>query len=375
MNRSRRSFLARGLRAGAALPLLASSGPTSIAGALSAARDSGRTMLILGGTRFLGPQVVRAARAAGYEITLFNRGRSAPDRFPDLETILGDRDQDQLDGLAGRRWDVVVDTSGYVPAHVKRSAELLAGQVGRYIFVSTVSVYRDQAVELIDEQAPLLTLDRETVDSITRIRQVGAHYGALKALCEDAAETAMPGRVVQVRPGLIVGPEDRSDRFTWWPARVDRGGEILAPGNPDGEIQFIDVRDLGDFIVRLGSEEATGPFNAVGFDGRLSMEEFLHGCKIVCGLDCEFTWASEEFLLEQEVRPYMEMPMWLPDEARGHFDVSRALAAGLQLQTVATTIRDTLRWHQATRGEDHGWRAGMKPEREAEILARWKERG
>jgi 2'-hydroxyisoflavone reductase len=368
---TRREFLRAGLGTGAALAL----SPGLFAAPAPCFRPPAapKKLLILGGTRFLGPQVVRAAQEGGWHVTLFNRGRSNPELFPELEKLRGDRDRNDLDALKGGRWDVVVDTSGYVPAHVRAAAEILADRVGLYVFISTISVYADPSVENLDEEAPVLTLEPSEIEAVRTMREVSRHYGALKAYCEKAAEEVMPGRVAAVRPGLIVGPEDGSDRFTYWPVRVKRGGEILAPGVPDGEVQFIDVRDLGEWTVTVADRQVTGTYNAVGFRGRLSMEELLHGCKIVTGSEASFTWVSESFLQENQVRPYLEMPLWLPDAYRGHVDNRRAIARGLAFRPVGDTIEATLAWHEANRGPDHEWtRAGMKPDREAELLAKWK---
>ncbi len=371
---TRRGFLGAGL----ALPLAFNLGAMP---ASRAARDRnnpgfGKKLLILGGTRFLGPALVAAAKARGFEITLFNRGKTAPDMFPELELIKGDRDKDELDGLRGRSWDMVVDTSGYVPGHVRAAAELLKGKVGFYAFISTVSVYADQSAAVVGEDTPVAKVEPEVVAKARTIRQASrANYGGMKALCERAAEKALPGQVANIRPGLIVGPNDNSDRFTYWPVRISKGGEVISPGDPDQEVQFIDVRDLAAWTLDLSLREQAGVFNAVGFEGRLSMQELLHGCKIVLGAnDCRFTWVTDEFLSEHGVRPYIEMPLYLPKGIRGHFDVSKAIALGLETRPVAETIRATFDWHQRER-PNHVWRrAGMREQREQELLAAWHAR-
>lgn len=335
----------------------------------------GQRVLILGGTRFLGPQLVAAAEANDCEVTLFNRGRSDPERFARLEQRIGDRDAGDLDALKTGQWDYVVDTSGYAPSHVRATAELLRDRVGHYVFVSTISVYADQSAEQVGEDTPVLTVDAETIAAATTIRTASRHYGAMKALCEQAAEVAMPGRVAVVRPGLIVGPEDSSDRFTYWPVRIGQGGEVLAPGEPAQEVQFLDVRDLGAWCIALGQARRAGTWNAVGFPFRLSIQELLCGCKVALNADCSFTWVAQEFLLENRVRPYMEMPLWLPKGQRGHIDVRRALADGLTFRSVAETIRDTAAWfaREWPRGREWG-RAGMQPDRERSLLAAWHSR-
>ena len=355
------------LGAGLALPL-----SSLLQDPAPAASKKGK-LLVLGGTRFLGPPVVREALAAGWEVTLFNRGKSNPGLFAGLEHIAGDRDAGTLDGLKGRSWDAVVDTSAYAPLHVTQACELLRDHVARYVLVSTVSVYPDQSAANVDENTATSVPSPEAIAAATTIREGSANYGPMKAECERAAERAMPGRVSVVRSGLIVGPDDSSDRFTYWPVRVARGGEVLAPGNPDAEVQFVDVRDLGAWCFRLALAPAAGVFNAVGFRGRLSMAELLGGCKVAFDVDCRFTWVDDEFLAANKVRPYTEMPLWLPKGRRGHFDNKKAIAAGLTFRPVAETIRDTEAWHR-TRPQDYKWRGGLTAAREGELLAAFGQR-
>jgi len=219
------------------------------AGALAAAAPPKKRILILGGTGFLGPATVEAARSRGHVLTLFNRGKTRPGLFPDIETLHGDRDPNVGEGLKsleGRKWDAVIDNSGYFPRQVGASARLLAPNVGHYIFISSISVYADNSVEGLDESAAVATIADPNVEKITE-----QTYGALKALCEKACEQALPGRTTVVRPGYIVGPDDASGRFTYWPIRFDRGGEVLAPGAPQDPVQFVDVRDLGGWLITL----------------------------------------------------------------------------------------------------------------------------
>ena len=331
-------------------------------------------LLILGGTRFLGRALVDAALAAGYEVTLFNRGQSGPDLFPDVEKLRGDRDGG-LDSLAGRSWDAAIDTCGYTPRVVGASAGLLADAVDHYTFISSMSVYADPSVAGVDENAPLGTLEDETVEEIT-----GATYGPLKALCEKAVDAAMgPRRALHVRSGLIVGPHDPSDRFTYWPARVARGGEILAPGDPTAPVQFIDVRDIAAWTLQAAAQRLSGPYNVTGPADRLAMETCLHTCRAVAAAEgydvrgATFTWVDDEFLLANEAAAYTEIPLWVPAAYAGFgaFDHRKALMDGLTFRPLAETVRDTLAW-QATRPPDYAWRAGLTPEREAELLARWR---
>ncbi len=331
-------------------------------------------LLILGGTAFLGPATVEAALARGHELTLFNRGKTNPHLFPDLEKLQGDRDGD-LVALEGRTWDAVVDTSGYVPRVVDMSAKLLANAVQQYVFISTISVYRDYQLVGMDETVPVGTLEDETTEEIT-----GETYGPLKALCEQAAERNLPGRTTVIRPGLIVGPRDRTDRFTYWPVRVDRGGEVLAPGTGVDFIQFIDVRDLGEWIVHCIEHKVTGVFNADSRPGTLTMGDLLTECLNVTGSDATLVWVAAHFLEEQGVQAWSDMPVWVPAEGEnagfGQVSTARAQAQGLRYRPLAATISDTLAWFKAEPEERRTQlRAGISPEREAEVLAAWHARG
>jgi 2'-hydroxyisoflavone reductase len=333
-----------------------------------------KTILMLGGTGFLGPQTVEAALRRGHKVTLFNRGKTRPGLFPDLEKLQGDRDKDDLKALEGRKWDAVVDTSANVPRWVKKAAAVLGSNVGHYIYISSISVYADTSKPGVDESAPVATIDDPTTEKID-----GRTYGALKALAEKTAETTMPGKVAVVRPGLIVGPEDPSDRFTYWPVRVARGGEVLAPGSPDDPIQLIDVRDLGEFLVHLIEGRTTGVFNALGPDHVLTMGRTLAACKQAARSDATFTWADAEFLEKQGVHAWSDMPAWVPDvgETAGFAKVSnaRAVRAGLTFRPIVDTAKVTLDWFR-TLPEDRRskLKAGLAAEREAKVLAAWKDR-
>ena len=365
MATTRRSFLTSVAAAGAALPLSAAEGPF-------APRTKPLKILVLGGTKFLGPHFVKQALAKGHEITLFNRGKTNPGMFKDLESLRGDRDKSELDALRGRSWDAVLDTSGYVPRQVAEVANLLKDQVAHYQFISTISVYGSfgQRPENVNEEAAVTTITDEVNDGIQTIRQSFRHYGATKARCEAAAEAAMPGRVSNIRPGLIVGPLDSSDRFTYWPVRLDRGGEVLAPGDPDGHSQFVDVRDLAAWMLQCIERNVTGIYNAVGFAGRTSLAEVLSACKCATSCDAQLTWVSEEFLKENRVRAYSQMPLWIPREGRRMVANQKAMAKGLAFRPIADTVRDTLAWAKSERG-DKPYRAGLRAAPEKELLAKW----
>src|SRR4051812_19688467 len=356
----RRAFLSGTIAAAAAMTLRQRH---------AAAAPKPKKILILGGTAFLGPALVAAARAHGHTLTLFNRGKTNPGRFTDLEQLHGDRDG-HLEPLAGRKWDVVIDDSGYVPRHVKDSATLLAPNVGHYVFVSTISVYADLG-QPVDESSAVAKL-KEPTEKVT-----GETYGALKALCEEAASAALPGRVTIVRPGLIVGPEDPTDRFTYWPVRLQRGGEVLAPGNPSDPVLYIDVRDLGNWIIdHVVEKKLTGTFNALGPSGKFGMGDLLDGCSKGVGGDAKLTWVDAAFLEKQNVQPWMEMTVWVPptgdEKYAGLISRDRAVKAGLTFRPTAETARDTLAWWnklpEERRKKPH---AGLAPEKEAATLAAW----
>src|SRR5215210_6263497 len=324
-------------------------------------------VLILGGTGFLGRHLVGAALGKGHRVTLFNRGLREPGLFPDVETIEGDREAD-LSALRGRRWDAAIDTCGYVPRVVRASAGLLADAVEHYTFVSSISVYSDGIAPGADEEAPVRELPDPTVEEVT-----GETYGGLKVLCERAAGEEMPGRVMNVRPGLISGPHDPTDRFTYWPRRISAGGEVLAPDHPGRRVQFIDVRDLAAWIVDMSAEQQTGTYNATGPDYDLQMGRLLEECETVSDGGAELVWVSEEFLEEHGVEPFTELPLWLPREYAGlqAIDCTKAIAAGLAFRPLSQTIADVLEWNH-TSGKDEQPAAGLGPERERELLLAWQ---
>ena len=322
-------------------------------------------LLFLGGTQFVGRHMVARALERGHEVSLFNRGKTNPDLFPETEKLVGDRDGG-LDPLRGRRWDAVIDVNGYLPRLVSASARLLTDSVERYVYISTLSVFANYSIPDQDEDAPLATIEDPTTEEIT-----GESYGALKALCEQAAEEAFPGRVLTIRPGYVVGPHDHTDRFTYWPWRINIGGEVLCPGAEDNPLQIIDARDLAAFTIHGVENQLSTRYNCVGPDYELLWGEFLNACKAVSGSDAEFTWVSEEFLTGQEITE-ADLPMWPVAEVQGVMRVNnkRATADGLIFRPLQETIRDTLSWSK----DRSKPKVGLSLEREAELLHQWRNR-
>ncbi len=360
----RRSFLQAGaaISALACLPLCAS--------AQSPAAPKKLRILVLGGTGFLGPAVVRAALARGHELTLFNRDKTRKELFPEVPRLKGNRDpklDEGLKALEKGEWDVCFDDCGYVPRIVTASATLLKDRVAHYVYVSSISAYASMEQEGLDEKAPVGVMADPTVEEMGADY---ANYGPLKALCEQAAERAFPGRCTNIRPGYIVGPGDGSDRFTYWPLRMERGGEMLAPGAPTDPIQVIDVRDLGEWMVHVAETRAFGMFNACGPAKKLSMGEMLAACKAACTNDTKLVWVDAAFLAKQEG---VDLPIWSPYEGKSKGDhmVSNAAAvkAGLTFRPIAVTTKDTLAWFHTLPPERQAKpRAGMSLEKEAELL-------
>jgi 2'-hydroxyisoflavone reductase len=327
-------------------------------------------LLILGGTIFLGRAIVEDALARGHQVTIFTRGKSLPETHGNAVTrITGDRLVDHAP-IANGSWDAVIDTSAYVPRVARDAARTLHQHVPLYCFVSSVSVYAELPQPGMDEHAPLARLADPSTEEIT-----GETYGALKALCEEAVQEVYGDRAIIVRPGLIVGRYDRTDRFTYWPMRVARGGEVLAPGNPDAPVQIIDVRDLAEWIVTAVEQRTAGVFNAVGPASPCTMRDMLHACHRVTKSNARFTWIDDAFLLEHNAGPWMEIPLWIPseEEQKNHMSSvspTRVITAGLRYRTLDDTIADTLAW-EAQRPADHRWRAGLAAEKEATILNAW----
>jgi 2'-hydroxyisoflavone reductase len=317
-------------------------------------------LLVLGGTKFLGRHVVDAALGEGHDVSIFTRGQTNPELHPEVEHLLGDRDGD-LAALANRSWDGVVDTSGYVPRIVRQSVELLQDAVSRYAFVSSISVYDDFSAP-IDESSPVAQLDDPETEEIME------HYGALKAACERVVEETYGDRSARVRAGLIVGPYDPTDRFTYWPRRIAAGGDVLGPGNPKAPVQFVDARDLARWLVTLALEGPGGTFNATGPAEPLTFAEFLERTRAALGSDANVVWVEEQHVVDAGVQPWTELPLWLPgaDHAgMARADISRALAAGLRFRPVEETAADTLAWDRTVPGD----RPTLAHDREQKILA------
>jgi 2'-hydroxyisoflavone reductase len=387
MQRTRREFLQDALTSTTAVGL-ASLWPLGARGAQQASMTQPALttapaakklkLLFLGGTGFLGPHTVRYAVARGHEMTLFNRGKSDPELFPDLETIHGDRYSD-VSGLKDRKWDAVIDTFAYVPKVVTDALDLLKDNIRQYVLISTVSVYKQIATPGMDETAPLATIAPEAAEKIKTHREVGENYGAMKALCEQAAEKSMPGRVCTIRPGLIVGPRDPSDRFTYWPVRVQRGGEVLSPGSGRDYVQFIDARDLGQFVVHCIEQNTMGTFNADRPGKSIMMRELLETCVSVSKSNATLTWVPVDFLAEHKVEPWSDMPVWVSpdgeDAGMGQVSTARAMKAGLAIRSARDTVADTLAWFATLPEERRSkLRAGISAEREKEVLAAWHQK-
>ncbi|MGM0669754.1 MAG: NAD-dependent epimerase/dehydratase family protein [Gemmatimonadota bacterium] len=334
-------------------------------------------ILILGGTSFLGPAEVEYALARGHQVTLFNRGRTNPHLFPDAEKLVGDRAVPDYSALEGREWDAVIDNSANVASWVHDAVQVLESRASRYLFVSSISAHKDNSILGQTEDSPVFTRE-DYREAMAAGVDPGASFGAQKAEAERHTLEAFGEGGIVVRPGLIVGPGDRSDRFTYWPVRIDRGGEVLAPGDGTDWAQIIDVRDVGRFLVDLVEKEASGTFLATGPEAPLSMAGMLYGIRAITSSHVSFTWVDAGFLREHEVGAWMEMPVWVypSEETRGFssYDCSKAISAGLAFRPLADTARDTLEWWKARPEEEKVLRTGLAPEKEERILAAWRAR-
>ncbi|MDR7271450.1 2'-hydroxyisoflavone reductase [Pelomonas saccharophila] len=342
--------------------------------AFAAAAPAPKRILILGGTGFLGPAIVEAAEKRGHVLTLFNRGKTRPGLFPHIEKRQGDRDPLKGEGIKSLEtgeWDAVIDDSGYYPRMVGASAQLLAPRVKQYIYISSISCYKEPSPIGGDEDTPLAVLADPKVEEMGKNFE---NYGGLKAACEAAAEAALPGRTTVVRPGFIVGPDDPTGRFTYWPARFDKGGEIAVPGAPTDPLQLIDVRDLAEWLVLMVENRTMGKFNALGPDKPMNWGRVITACQKATPAAGTITWIPGEFVAKQED---IGFPIWAPyvGDSKGFhtWQNGRAVKAGLRFRPVEQTVGDTLAWYQGQLKEEKGrTRMAFTPEQEAEILKRWK---
>ncbi len=341
-------------------------------------------ILILGGTGFIGPHQVEYALSRGHTVTLFNRGQTNPGLFPNVEKLIGDRNApDGYASLKGRTWDVVLDNPTQIPRWVREAGAALKDSTARYVFVSTLSAFRNRKEIGIKEDGPLN--DPAPYDAVPSgftppdPARPTATYGQLKVKCEQEARAAFGDKAIIVRPGLIVGPGDLTDRFSYWPVRIEQGGEVLAPGTPDDPVAFIDARDLTEWMIRLVEAGASGTYNAVGPRYGLTVAQMLYGCKAVTSGTATFTWVDADFLLERKLRPYSELPVWMPPRGDSagwaRMDVSKAINAGLTFRPLADTARETLVYYHAQTPERQATlKAGLPPEKEREALAAWHSR-
>jgi len=347
------------------------------------ARTRPLRILILGGTGFTGPHQVRYALARGHQLTLFNRGREKKQWPAPVEELVGDRNTGDLQALAGREWDVCIDNPTTLPFWVRDAGQALKGRVKHYVFISTISVYASDAAPGQDETAPLAAYKgqdpmKETIETLRK--DIEGLYGPLKALSEREAEKWFPGTTTVIRPGLIVGPGDESDRFTYWPVRLDRGGEVLAPGDGSDPVQFVDARDLAEWTIRMAESRTLGTFNATGPATRLTMKGMVEGIRGAIGSKASLVWVPTPFLDQQKVSMWSDMPVWVPaagDTAGGsQRRVDKAIGAGLTFRPLAATARDTLAWFRTLPAERQGkLRAGLPAEREQQVLAAWRAPG
>lgn len=373
MTVSRREFI----QWSAAATALAATGlDLSAAPAKPGAKPSPKKILILGGTGFLGPATIEIAQARGHQVTMFNRGKTRPDLFPGVEKLHGDRDPKKGEGLKALEtgtWDAVIDNSGYYPRMVGASAALVAPRAKQYLYISSISAYKEPNPENGTEDAPLATMADPTQETMGKTYE---NYGALKALCEQAVEKAMPGRTTVIRPGYIVGPDDPTGRFTYWPVRFDKGGEIAVPGAPTDPVSIIDVRDLAAWLVHLVEQGTMGAFNACGPAKRLPWGELVAACGKAGNPNAKPVWIPADFLAKQEG---IEFPIWAPfvGETKGFhtWRNDRAVKAGLTFRPALDTVKDTLAWFKTQEKVEKGRNklAGPTAEQETKLIAAWRE--
>jgi len=325
-------------------------------------------ILILGGTIFLGKHIVNSALSRGHEVTLFNRGKHNPELYPELEKLTGDRSGD-FESLKGKTFDAVIDTSGYFPRIVKMSGEFLKDKTSHYTFISSISVYKDFSDMSLNENSETGTIEDESIEEIT-----GGSYGPLKVLCENAIEEIYKASALNIRPGLIVGEDDPTDRFAYWIYRINKGGKILAPGEKKKKVQFIDVKDLSDWTIKMIEKKKNGVYNATGPDYNLTFEKLLEVCKKVSGTNPEIEWVDEKFLTDEKIAPYTELPLWLPEDSEGgnNVNISKAIKDGLTFRSLEETLRDSLEY--VTRSRGGKLKFGLDENKEIELLKKWEER-
>jgi len=392
---TRREFIgqAGAITIGAALT------PSALASGFFAGKTKPLNILMLGGTGFAGPKMVQRALDNGHNVTLFNRGKTGPKMFPDLEHIQGDRYTD-LSGLEklvadGRHFDAVIDTFTYVPKTVTDTMDILLKNMGQYVVISTTSVYANRTNIGMDENGLLATMDDATAEGITSHRQVGAHYGAMKARVEAAAEARFPGKVCNIRPGLIVGERDTSGRYTYWPVRATEGGTMIAPGTGDDYVQYIDVRDLGDFTIHCIEQKHMGAYNGISPSGERTTRDMVESAQRVAkkyGGGSEIEWVDSDFLAANGVNAWQHMPAWVPNsvegyEGQGQLSTAKSIKAGLKTRHIDDTTESTVNYYmnrgqeiRAEKGHEfyETWakriRGGLDPVKEQEVLKLWNER-
>lgn len=381
MSTNRRTFLKLSAMMGGSVGLGLLAGDSAFSSNRISRAPKGLRILILGGTGFTGPLQVRYALSRGHQVSVFNRGRTHPGELPkEAEQLLGDRNG-KLDALKGRKWDVVIDNPTTLPVWVRDAAEVLKSNVDRYVFTSTISVYADTSKQGMDETAPLAKYtgaDAMKETNVTMRANNFALYGPLKALSEAEAEKWFPGKTLIIRPGYIVGPGDESDRFTYWPVRVERGGEVLAPGGPADPVQIIDARDLAEWTIRMVEQGTVGAFNAVGPRTKLGMGHMLDVIKKTTNSDARFTWVDDKFLTDQKLID--DIPIWTSTHGTeigySTMNINKAVRQGLTFRPLADTTRTTLEWfRKQPTSRQLKMRAGIKPEREVEVLAAWHKKG
>jgi len=381
MSTSRRRFLKLSALAGGSIGAGLIPGLEALGNSVNLIGRASKPMniLILGGTGFTGPVQVEYALKRGHKVTVFNRGKTHPGILPkEAEQLLGDRNTGEVAALKGRKWDVCIDIPTTLPFWVRDAAQILQGNVDRYVFISTISVFSDNSKPNMDENGPLA--EYKGADAMAETQAtLGANpglYGPLKALSEKEAEKWFPGKALIIRPGLIVGPGDPSDRFTYWPVRIEKGGEVLGPGTPNDPVQFIDARDLAEWVIRMAEQGTVGTFNATGPNYKLTMGKMFDEIKAASKSNATFTWADADFLREQKVRAWSDMPTWVPPRGGtlGFSQVNnqKAIGKGLTFRSVNDTTKATLEWfHKQPPERQAKLKAGLTPERETAVLAAW----